>query len=666
MKTSPITKPALGPASLFRRARPAIAPTIAFAFAIVAAVLLANLLVPTVSASVLTATDVATDDGFGRSVSASGSASGAGALVGAPGDDDNGENSGAAYYYQGLDAEDPQQGPVTETVKLLASDGAASDQLGYSVSLSGANALVGANNAEGKATDSGAAYYYKALDAVNANLANIPDYGKYSTHETVKLLASDGAYDDQLGTSVSLSGDNALVGAYRGDGKVTNSGAAYYYQGLNNVTEVSTNETVKLLASDGTEYSKFGTSVSLSGDNALVGAYYYKDLDEVIGNSTGLEALEGKKATYETVRLLASDDIWIDAGSSASLSGDNALVVRVTANPDNGVYIDAAYYYQGLDSVLGNLTDLTAFEGKNATYETVKLFPSEGLTGGYSNHPVSLDGDRFVMGGGQSIGKAWANDIRAFTTLDAGDVNGTDNGDGTGTTLATTGLSFVSRTDWIIGATTANNTVTLTAGDTADVTATDKAVYIGQTAGADNNTLILEGTLTATDVYVGAAGNEGNRLEIAATADWSAVGTLHIAAGNTVNTGSISPTTIHPTQTVEFTLGAAGENGTFTTDGILTFGGTLSLVAGDGFAASDGAGWDLFAAGTFDGAFDTLDFFDPGAEYEWQTDRLYTEGVVYLRTAPPVPEPATWAALAGLALLTMAAAVRHDRAAARG
>ncbi|MDR1281416.1 MAG: FG-GAP repeat protein [Opitutaceae bacterium] len=49
-----------------------------------------------VSASVLTATEVATDDIFGQSVSASDSASGAGALVGATGDDDNGDNSGAA------------------------------------------------------------------------------------------------------------------------------------------------------------------------------------------------------------------------------------------------------------------------------------------------------------------------------------------------------------------------------------------------------------------------------------------------------------------------------------------------------------------------------------------------------------------------------------------
>ena len=42
-----------------------------------------------------------------------------------------------------------------------------------------------------------------------------------------KLVASDGAAEDYFGHSVSLSGDRALVGAYRDDDWGTDSGSAY-------------------------------------------------------------------------------------------------------------------------------------------------------------------------------------------------------------------------------------------------------------------------------------------------------------------------------------------------------------------------------------------------------------------------------------------------------
>ncbi|MDR1283302.1 MAG: FG-GAP repeat protein [Opitutaceae bacterium] len=660
-----------------------------FALAIAVAATLAPPLSPSARATLLTAPDGKADDFFGDAVSASGPD----ALVGAYNNGGEKAWSGAAYYYKGPGSADGSN-PTLQTVKLLPSDSAMFDAFSYSaVSLSGTDALIGADYTKGNANNSGAAYYYKALDQENGptttetvklyasdgasndcfgvsvslsetdalvgaygktnfkgaayyyKLAPAPEKGT-TTKETVKLEATDGEANDQFGWSVSLSaagagaGANALVGAF---GKTGNRGAAYYYKLAPDPEEgTTTKETLKLEATGGgAANDQFGWSVSLSADNALIGArgssngsgaaYYYKGLDSVT---------ETDKPVNETVKLLPTDGTTSARfGQSVSLSGANALVGTFNGS--------GAYYYQELDTKTGTTT------------ETVKLLPTGGAQGNKFGYSLSLSGDRFVIGAhdpsGSASGKAWAGDIRAFTTLDAGDANG----DGTGTALKTDGLSFVSQTDWIIGATTAINGVILSPGDTATVTAAGKAVYIGQTAGADNNGLQIEGTLTATDVYVGAAGNEGNWLQIAGTADWSAVGTLHIAVGNSV-TSNFSPTTILSTQTVEFALGASGENGEFISDGF-RFGGTLSLVAGDGFAASDGAGWDLFAARSFGGAFDTLDFFDPGAEYEWQTDRLYTEGVVYLRSLTPVPEPAAWAVFAGLALLAFAVAMRRLR-----
>jgi MYXO-CTERM domain-containing protein len=162
---------------------------------------------------------------------------------------------------------------------------------------------------------------------------------------------------------VSLSGNNALVGANHSEredeGNVKNPGpgAAYYYTGLNNATETQT-ETIKLVASDPANGASFGTSVSLDGGNALIGA-------------------PGAK-------------------------GNN-----------NNVSIGAAYYYTGLNSITGS--------GNPDKTEIVKFMASAGVANDHFGNSVSLSGSRFVIGAkdaDSATGKSYAGDIRAFTTLD--------------------------------------------------------------------------------------------------------------------------------------------------------------------------------------------------------------------------------------------------------
>ena len=81
-----------------------------------------------------------------------------------------------------------------------------------------------------------------------------------------KLLASDAAELDQFGCSVSLANDRALVGAY---GESDGRGAAYVFVKSGDAWI----EEQKLVASDGAEADKFGSSVSLGADRILVGAY---------------------------------------------------------------------------------------------------------------------------------------------------------------------------------------------------------------------------------------------------------------------------------------------------------------------------------------------------------------------------------------------------------
>ncbi|RRK02292.1 PEP-CTERM sorting domain-containing protein [Opitutaceae bacterium TAV3] len=654
----------------------------ALAFALLA------LAAPHAHASTLTASDGAAGDWFGFSVSVSGG----GALAGAFYDDDKGDGSGSAYYFQGLDG---KSGTVNESVKLLASDGAAGDNFSRSVSLSGDNALVGAEYDDDKGESSGSAYYYKGLDRKTGRPEGYtgPASVTTATYESVKLVASDGAMQDYFGTSVSLSGDSALVAAYSDDDKGSNSGSAYYFKGLDNASDPTVNQDVKLLASDGAVSDQFGYSVSLSGDSALVGAsedddkgnnsgsaYYYKGLDGKTGIPDGYTGPASvTTATYESVKLLASDGAASDYfGRSVSLSGDSALV-GASEDDDKGSNSGSAYYYKGLDGKTGLPDGYTGPASvTTATYESVKLLASDGagndyfgqsvslsgdsaLVGAYAGdgnvadtgsayyykgldnatgptveqsvkllasdgaasdrfgYSVSLSGDRFVIGAraaqvnGVATGKAYAGDIRAFTTLDAGS-----------TALATDGLSFVSQGDWIIGATTSGNTVTLSrvwnttlataafVADTANVTATGKAVYIGQSAGANDNVLIIEGTLVAREVNIGFEDQTtGNtlRLTTAALATLD-IDTLFLGAGNFIE---------------------AEGSGYALAD-------VLTLLTGTTLSAWDGAGYTLVDTGNIGSL---LTFVDLGNGYaQWTT--IATSAV---------PEPATYAAIAGLALL---------------
>ena len=105
----------------------------------------------------LTASDGVADDQFGFSVSVSGDT----VVVAAPLDDDNGTNSGSAYLFT-------RSGTTwTQQSKLTASDGAAGDFFGISVSMSGDTVVVGAREDDDKGANSGSAYVFDPAPIVD-------------------------------------------------------------------------------------------------------------------------------------------------------------------------------------------------------------------------------------------------------------------------------------------------------------------------------------------------------------------------------------------------------------------------------------------------------------------------------------------------------------------
>ena len=269
----------------------------------------------------LIANDGQASDSFGRAVSLDGDR----ALVGAYSDDDNGTNSGSAYIF-----EKSLNGKWQQTSKLLPANGLTGDLFGYSVSISGDYALVGAHGDDQFGTNSGAAYVFSL------------DQNALTWVETEKLKPGGLNSWDYFGFSVSINQGRALVGALFDDenphsrpANTKDSGAAYLYdlipgQGCNNPEPLNCTyiwqETDKLKASDAEAGARFGTAVSLLGDQALIGADHD---DNTNGKDTGAAyVFKFENGVWGHVeKLLASDSSPGDRfGYSVSLANTRAIV----------------------------------------------------------------------------------------------------------------------------------------------------------------------------------------------------------------------------------------------------------------------------------------------------------------------------------------------------
>ena len=268
----------------------------------------------------LTASDAAELDGF-RSVSVNGDT----IVAGARGDDcAAGRDCGATYVFRfnGTD--------WVEEQKLTASDAAANDHFGGSVSVRGATVVVGAGGDDcmgGSSCGSAYVFRFNGTDWV----------------EEQKLAASDAAASDVFGFSVSVSGEAIVVGAWQDDCAVGFScGSAYVFRfnGTNWVQEQ------KLTASDAAGFDQFGVSVSVSENTVLVGAFKTNGpCPTCDSGSAYLFRFNGTNWVQEQ-ELKASNAAAGDGfGVSVSLSGETAVVGAHLADCTAGINCGAAYVF---------------------------------------------------------------------------------------------------------------------------------------------------------------------------------------------------------------------------------------------------------------------------------------------------------------------------------
>ncbi|SPD74472.1 exported hypothetical protein [uncultured Desulfobacterium sp.] len=264
----------------------------------------------------LTGSDAAAGDLFGNSVSINGDY----AIIGAYSNDDGGADSGSAYIFK-------REGSIwLEQAKITASDAAASDYFGYSVSIDGEVAVVGAHLNDDKGANSGSAYIFRREGTIWT--------------EQAKLIPSDAAADDYFGYPVSINGDCAIIGAYRNDDGGSNSGSAYIFKRDGSIWA----EQAKLTASDAASYDYFGLSVSINGDYAVVGAYG----DDDKGSSSGSAYLFKREVSAWTQikKITAGNGAASDYfGRSVSLA-NNYAIVGAYGKDDGTLYdVGSVYFY---------------------------------------------------------------------------------------------------------------------------------------------------------------------------------------------------------------------------------------------------------------------------------------------------------------------------------
>ena len=253
----------------------------------------------------LTAADGSASDRFGTGVSVFRDTF----IAGSPNDDDRASNAGAAYAFT-------RSGTTwTQQDKMTASDGAADDGFGRSISLSGDAVIIGAPD---RSAGMGAAYGFIR-------------YGAEWLEEG--MVDTGNAAGDRYGAALSLSGGAIVAGALWSDTAAVDAGAAYLY-----LPEPFVNTGVKRVAglnryTTAVEVSKWGFALGAPAAVVATG----ENWPDALGGSALAGAVRGpllltRKATLPAevaaeIKRLGATRVYV-LGSTAAVSTEveNALV----------------------------------------------------------------------------------------------------------------------------------------------------------------------------------------------------------------------------------------------------------------------------------------------------------------------------------------------------
>lgn len=200
------------------------------------------------------------------------------------------------------------------------------DMFGSSVSISGNNVLVG------------------AIQASGGGQAHLFDVNTGALLQTFSNPTPTG--NDLFGFSVSLSGNSALIGALSDDTNGVNVGQAYLFDANTGALLQTFNDPTP------TQTDSFGVSVSVSGNNILVGARRDDTNGQDVGQAHLFNASTGALLqTFNDPTPTAVPTGGDQFGDSVAVSGNNVLI-GATSDNTNGTDQGQAHLF---DATTGSL-----------------------------------------------------------------------------------------------------------------------------------------------------------------------------------------------------------------------------------------------------------------------------------------------------------------------
>lgn len=302
------------------------------------------------------------------------------ALIGAEEDGTNPDDAGAAYVFQF----DPSTDTWTETQKLTADDRDKGDEFGVALALSqdGTKALISAPRDDEEAEESGAVYYFVvdintgnwrqsqkfkpdnpdsnekfggdeavAVDAdASTAVIGAPGssavayvfsnlHGQWTEQDT--LLPGTSSDREDFGSSVAMANSGTRLAV--GD---PGAGAVYVYE----FDSIDLWEQTQRLTGDDPGNDRFGSDVTFSnaGETLLIGAK--QDSEEAIGAGAAyVFEFDTDMLEWSQIQKLTADDARFDGffGDAVALA-DNGTTALVGANLDSekGRFAGAAYLFE--------------------------------------------------------------------------------------------------------------------------------------------------------------------------------------------------------------------------------------------------------------------------------------------------------------------------------
>ncbi|MCB1204293.1 MAG: integrin [Verrucomicrobiae bacterium] len=302
---------------------------------------------------------------------------------------------------------------VVPDAYVKASNTGSEDNFGFSMAISGDTLVIGAPGEassgigpnDGQADDSrsgsGAVYVYARSG------------GAWSLQAYLK--ASNPGAGDGFGTSVAIDGDTLIVGApgedsnatgvngAQGNNSANNAGAAYVFFRLGSIW--GQQAYLKASNTSPTSIQRFGASVSVSGDLAVVGSPDESSSSQGVGGDQNNQGASNAGAAYVFARdgFTWSQQAYIKAsntgdgdqfGSTVALSG---LTLAVAARGEDSNATGVNGLQNNNASTDAGAVYVFAFANNTWTQQAYLKASNTG-TGDRFGHSLALDGNTLLVG----------------------------------------------------------------------------------------------------------------------------------------------------------------------------------------------------------------------------------------------------------------------------